>query len=130
MELSTPSLGITATAEWYGAIQFRIDFQLPLSGSRDRAQWQKVSEDFNFFQLPLSGSRWLEARESADQIARLSTPSLGITIVTTLQAAQRIQAPFNSLSRDHCLNVRGAGMSIAYSFNSLSRDHSALRSAL
>ena len=100
--LSTPSLGITKIWILRWLERMLKSFQLPLSGSHSFISWYISS--LTFFQLPLSGSQetgtsgyWqptatfqlplsgsllnlLEGEEGEE--FRLSTPSLGITVLT------------------------------------------------
>ncbi len=79
--LSTPSLGITIPSLPFPHFVFVVDFQLPLSGSRGKADGPAEA-------LPES---------------MLSTPSLGITVKRRNFRPEGPRGPFNSLSRDHTL---------------------------
>ena len=121
-KLSTPSLGITESCYRGVPPGAPEDFQLPLSGSPFGTAAEGPSP--RGFQLPLSGSLYIRGmnviylREalfqlplSGSQVARrpagvgrcigLSTPSLGITRLTTVKSETASISAFNSLSRDH-----------------------------
>jgi len=78
------------------------------------------------FQLPLSGSLERDGR-LGDRTSLLSTPSLGITkhgLTLVVGTAHDDLITFNSLSRDHMLDVLTERVHVnVKAFNSLSRDH-------
>jgi hypothetical protein len=81
-ELSTPSLGITVEGLDLPDNAWRHIFQLPLSGSHVVLRHAVFGDDLVDFQLPLSGSRDHSRRGTSAQPQgrpKLSTPSLGIT---------------------------------------------------
>ena len=101
--LSTPSLGIT-DGDLDEHFDECIDFQLPLSGSRDHI-FERLEDEL------------LAA-------IRLSTPSLGITWLSHGVAIDYLVSAFNSLSRDHEMWIGSLRREIEnLTFNSLSRDH-------
>ena len=122
--LSTPSLGITMLRAAKVMFRNAAGFQLPLSGSRHLSSTSRCF-GLNSFQLPLSGSL-IDEVAHADEVGRLSTPSLGITVIIALTYSRNRHADhtFNSLSRDHTAASQDRVFSLwAYPFNSLSRDH-------
>ena len=102
--LSTPSLGITWALVLDTDTLTAVNFQLPLSGSRDDENLLfQIATAMIHFQLPLSGSLMSLPRRSIDSGLCLSTPSLGITEIGKRipEESGIFGLPFNSLSRDH-----------------------------
>ena len=101
--LSTPSLGITV----------------------DEAQQRwPACRRFHRFQLPLSGSPgWKGFKLYGPGEIVLSTPSLGITWLSSAVTEVGGGLTFNSLSRDHALSNNPPSREQIETFNSLSRDH-------
>ena len=75
-----------------------VSFQLPLSGSHLCGGGLGLLQVH--FQLPLSGSPLLRTISLRSGVARLSTPSFGITSSTSSKDSATSQT-FNSLFRDH-----------------------------
>jgi len=76
------------------------------------------------FQLPLSGSPRGEKYFRILKINGLSTPSLGITLLSFIAGFGANEGTFNSLSRDHASQNAESNVVSVITFNSLSRDHS------
>jgi len=104
MLLSTPSLGITRGEGLWpmsGCSALLSTPSLGITSPRARPAPGRTEPSF---QLPLSGSHHLSSLPSFHPLLRKPT--------------------FNSLSRDHCVNIFPVPSRIeANSFNSLSRDH-------
>ena len=96
--LSTPSLGITIArfSCFIGRVKL---FQLPLSGSHF---WVLIHHRpvaiFIVFQLPLSGSHRHRTSENRWGAWKLSTPSLGITVVANPAPSDMVVLPLSTPS--------------------------------